>query len=115
MRIDKEVENITVLDKTKLQWDRIQAQIDANALAGKNLDGVLGGLLASVGAIADKWQTILDKLKEYNSTPVAVKNAQTTVVNNAATAAAAVTAEKQLMQQQRLLETQQEQPWLQQR
>ena len=94
MRIDKEVENITVLDKTKLQWDRIQAQIDANALAGKNLDGVLGGLLASVGAIADKWQTILDKLKEYNSTPVAVKNAQTTVVNNAATAAAAVTAEK---------------------
>jgi hypothetical protein len=94
MRIDKEVENITVLDKTKLQWDRIQAQIDANALAGKNLDGVLGGLLASVGSIADKWQTILDKLKEYNSTPVAVKNAQTAVVNNAATAAAAVTAEK---------------------
>jgi hypothetical protein len=94
MRIDKEVENITVLDKTKLQWDRIQAQIDANALAGKNLDGVLGGLLASVGSIADKWDSILAKLKEYNSTPVAVKDAQTTVVNNAATAAAAVTAEK---------------------
>ena len=94
MQIDKYVEGITVLDKTKLQWDRIQAQIDANALAGKNLDGVLGGLLASVGAIESKWQGILALLKEYNSTPVAVKNAQTTVVNNAATAAASVAADK---------------------
>ena len=94
MQIDKYVEGITVLDKTKLQWDRIQAQIDANALAGKNLDGVLGGLLASVGAIESKWQGILALLKEYNSTPVAVKNAQTTVVNNAAAAAASVAADK---------------------
>jgi hypothetical protein len=92
--IDKLVEEITVLDKTKLQWDRIQAQIDANTLAGKDFDGVLGALLASTAAIDAKWAGILAKLKEYNSTPVAVKNAQTTVVNNAATAAAAVTADK---------------------
>jgi len=92
--IDKLVEEITVLDKTKLEWDRIKAKIDANTLAGKDFDGVLGALLASSAAIDAKWASILAKLKEYNSTPVSVKNAQETVVNNAATAAAAVTAEK---------------------
>jgi hypothetical protein len=92
--IDLLVEEIKVLDKTKLEWDRIKAQIAANTLAGKDFDGVLGALLASTAAIDAKWASILAKLKEYNSTPVSVKNAQTTVVNNAATAAAAVTAEK---------------------
>jgi hypothetical protein len=92
--IDLLVEGITVLDKTKLEWDRVKAKIDANTLAGKDFDGVLGALLASTAAIDAKWASILAKLKEYNSTPVAVKNAQTTVVNNAATAAAAVTADK---------------------
>ena len=92
--IDLLVSQITVLDQTKLQWDAVKAKIDANTLAGKDFDGVLGALLASTAAIDAKWASILAKLKEYNSTPVSVKNAQTTVVNNAATAAAAVTAEK---------------------
>jgi hypothetical protein len=91
--IDLLVEGITVLDKTKLEWDRIKATIDANALAGKDFDGVLGALLASAGKIADKWDSILAKLKEYNSTPVAVKDAQTKIETNAATAAASVAAD----------------------
>jgi hypothetical protein len=92
--IDLLVEGITVLDKTKLEWDRVKAKIDANALAGKDFDGVLGALLASTAKIDDKWKSILDKLKEYNTTPVAVKDAQTKIETNAATAAASVAADK---------------------
>ena len=92
--IDKLVEELTVLDKTKLEWDRIKAKIDANSLAGKDFDGVLGALLASTAAIDAKWASILAKLKEYNSTPVSVKNSQAAVVANAATAAASVAADK---------------------
>jgi hypothetical protein len=92
-QIDKLVSELTVLDKTKAEWDAIKAKIAANTLASKDLNAALGALLASVGEIEKKWQSILALLKEYNSTPVAVKNAQTTVVNNAA-AAASVAADK---------------------
>ena len=93
-QIDKLVSELTVLDKTKLEWDAIKAKIAANSLAGKDFDAVLGALLASTAAIDAKWASILAKLKEYNSTPVAVKNAQATVVANAAAAAASVAADK---------------------
>lgn len=93
-QIDKLVSELTVLDKTKAEWDAIKAKIAANALAGKDFDAVLGALLASTAAIDAKWASILAKLKEYNSTPVAVKNAQAAVVSNAAAAAASVAADK---------------------
>ena len=54
----------------------------------------MGALLASTAAIDAKWASILAKLKEYNSTPVSVKNAQSAVVANAAAAAASVAADK---------------------
>ena len=79
--IDLLVEELTVLDKTKLEWDRIKAKIDANALAGKDFDGVLGALLASTEAIDDKWQSILDKLAEYNSTPQGVIDSKNQVAS----------------------------------
>ena len=82
--IDLLVEGITVLDKTKLEWDRVKAKIDANALAGKEFDGVLGALLASTAKIDDKWQSILDKLAEYNSTPQGVFDSQSQVDGSAA-------------------------------
>ena len=93
-QIDKLVSELTVLDKTKLEWDAIKAKIAANSLAGKDFDAVLGALLASTAAIDAKWASILAKLKEYNSTPVSVKNAQSAVVANAAAAAASVAADK---------------------
>lgn len=93
-QIDKLSSELTVLDKTKLEWDRIKANIALNSLAGKDFDAVLGALLASTAAIDAKWASILAKLKEYNSTPVSVKNAQSAVVANAATAAASVAADK---------------------
>ena len=85
--IDKLVEELTVLGKTKLEWDRIKAKIDASSLAGKDLNGALGALLAVSADIESRWASILALLKEYNSTPVAVKNAQ--AATEAARAAAA--------------------------
>jgi hypothetical protein len=93
-QIDKYVKGIEVLGKTQLEWDAVKAKIDANTLAGKNFDGVLGALLASTAAIDAKWQSILDKLAAYNSTPKSVTDAQGQVETNAATAAASVAADK---------------------
>ena len=81
--IDKLVEETTVLDKTKLEWERIKARIDANALASKNLNGDLGALLASTSAIDAKWADILAKLAEYNGTPQGVLDAQAQVDGSA--------------------------------
>ena len=83
-QIDKYVKGIEVLGKTQLEWDAVKAKIDANALAGKNFDGVLGALLASTAAIDEKWQSILDKLAQYNSTPQGVLDSQAQVDGSAA-------------------------------
>jgi len=82
-QIDKYVKGIEVLGKTQLEWDAVKAKIDANTLAGKDFDGVLGALLASTEAIDAKWQSILDKLAEYNSTPQGVTDAQNQVAQGA--------------------------------
>jgi hypothetical protein len=82
-QIDKYVKGIEVLGKTQLEWDAVKAKIAANTLAGKEFDGVLGALLASTAAIDAKWQSILDKLAQYNSTPQGVIDAQNQVVQNA--------------------------------
>ena len=83
-QIDKYVKGIEVLGKTQLEWDAVKAKIDANTLAGKNFDGVLGALLASTAEIDAKWQSILDKLAEYNSTPQGVLDSQAKVDGSAA-------------------------------
>ena len=81
--IDLLVEEIKVLDKNKLEWDRVKAKIEANTLAGKDFDGVLGALLASTKKIDDKWADILAKLAAYNKTPVSVTTAQSNIVATA--------------------------------
>jgi hypothetical protein len=83
-QIDKFVKGIEVLGKTQLEWDAVKSKIDANTLAGKNFDGVLGALLASTDAIDAKWQSILDKLAEYNSTPQGVLDSKAQVDGSAA-------------------------------
>ena len=82
-KIDKYVKGIEVLGKTQLEWDKVKAKIDANALAGKEFDGVLGALLASTEAIDAKWADILAKLAEYNSTPQGVLDSQAQVDGSA--------------------------------
>ncbi len=91
--IDLMVANETVLGRTKLEWEKIKAQIDADSLAAKNFNKELGALLAVSADIESRWTSILAKLKEYNSTPVAVKDAQAAVESNAAAASASVAAD----------------------
>ena len=102
-QIDKFVKGIEVLGKTQLEWDAVKAKIDANTLAGKDFDGVLGALLASTDAIDKKWKDILDKLSTYNTTPKSVTDAKTQVETNAADAAAEVAADKALADAQAAL------------
>jgi hypothetical protein len=92
--IDLLVEGIKVLDKTKLEWDRVKAKIEANTLAGKEFDGQLGALLASTDKIDKKWQSILDKLAKYNSTPISVIDAKNSVIKKGEEAESEVRLEK---------------------
>jgi hypothetical protein len=92
--IDLLVEGIKVLDKTKLEWDRVKAKIEANTLAGKEFDGQLGALLASTDKIDQKWQSILDKLAKYNSTPISVIDAKNSVIKKGEEAESEVRLEK---------------------
>ena len=93
-QIDKLVDELEVLDKTKLEWDRVKAKIEANTLAGKDFDKQLGALLASTEAIDKKWQSILDKLASYSKTPVTVTDAKKSVEDKAAADAKTVAEEK---------------------
>jgi hypothetical protein len=100
-QIDKLVDEITVLDQTRYSWDRIKARIDANTLAGKDLDKQLGVLLASTDAIDKKWQSVLDKLKAYNKTPQGVLDAKNKTQQQAAADQALTVAEKELADAER--------------
>ena len=65
--IEKLVENITVLGKTKDVWDGITAKIEASSLAGQDFDGLMGGMLASVDKIDEGWKSITDTMSKYSS------------------------------------------------
>jgi hypothetical protein len=102
-QIDKLVEEIEVLDQTKLEWDRIKAKIEANTLAGKDFDKQLGALLASTQAIDDKWQSILDKLAKYNGTPQGVLDEKKRTQEQAIADNVLSVAEKELADAQKAL------------
>ncbi len=93
-QIDKYVKGIEVLGKTQLEWDAVKAKIEANTLAGKEFDGQLGALLASTDKIDKKWQSILDKLAKYNSTPISVIDAKNSVIKKGEEAESEVRLEK---------------------
>jgi hypothetical protein len=65
--IEKLVENITVLGKTKDVWDGITAKIEASSLAGSDFDRLMGGMLASVDKIDEGWKSITDTMSKYSS------------------------------------------------
>ena len=92
--IDLLVSQETVLGKTKLQWEAIKTQIDADALAAKNFDKELGALLASTDKIDKKWADILAKLAAYNSTPISVIDAKNSVIKKGEEAESEVRLDK---------------------
>ena len=64
-QIDKQNASLTVMGKTRGEWDLTFAKIDASALASKNLDTAFGALLTSATAIDGMWASILSKIQQY--------------------------------------------------
>ncbi len=80
--IDKQIENIKVLGKTRDEWNRINAQLDAYAAAQRAAQGsaALAALLTAAETLNLTWAEILAKLAEYASgVPGAVGNAKTLI------------------------------------
>jgi uncharacterized coiled-coil protein SlyX/protein-tyrosine-phosphatase len=80
--IDKQIEGLTVLGKTREEWDRINAQLDAQAatLRAANGSAALAGLLAAAEQLNLTWAEILAKLAQYASgVPGAVTAARSAI------------------------------------
>jgi hypothetical protein len=69
--IQKLVDGITVLGKTKDAWDGIQAKIDSSALAGEDFDRLMGSMLASTDQIEAGWAKIESTFAKYSSATAA--------------------------------------------
>lgn len=67
--IDKQIEALTVLGKTRDEWARINAQLDAQAAALKAANGSaeLAGLLSAAQQLELTWSNILALLAQYAS------------------------------------------------
>lgn len=67
--IDRQIESLTVLGKTRDEWNRINAQLDAQAAALKAANGsaALAGLLTAAQQLELTWSNILALLAQYAS------------------------------------------------
>jgi TP901 family phage tail tape measure protein len=83
-QIDKMVEAIRVQGMSRDEWERIKAKIDASALASKNMDAALAGLLAATQAINSEWASILAKLDSYKSVSSTIQSQADSFTNTAA-------------------------------
>jgi LysM repeat protein len=85
-RIDKLIEETTVLGKTKEAWAAIEAKVKAYDLSKKDLDTAFAALLASSTAINAQWTEIMGKIGAYAATPAKdskiMTTAQTIVTNS---------------------------------
>jgi hypothetical protein len=87
--IDKQIESLRVLGKTRDEWNRINAQLDAQAAALKAAQGsaALAGLLTAAKELELTWSNILALLAEYaNGIPGAVQGAINAIGGVGATA-----------------------------
>jgi len=76
--IDKQIDSLTVLGKTRDEWARINAQLDAQAAALKAANGsaALAGLLSAAQELELTWSNILALLAQYaNGVPGSVQGA----------------------------------------
>ncbi len=86
--IDKQIEGLTVLGKTRDEWDRINARLDASAAALRAANGsaALAGLLSAAETLNLTWADILAKLAAYaNGVPAAGVTAKGSVVSGTTT------------------------------
>ena len=89
-RLDKLVEETTVLGKNRDAWAAIEAKIKSYDLSRKDLDTAFAALLASSTAINTQWESIMTKIGAYAATPAKdskiMTTAQTIVTNSGSTA-----------------------------
>jgi hypothetical protein len=69
--LERLVDGITVLGKTKDAWDAVSAKIEASSLAGQDFDNLMGSMLASVDKIEEGWKSIEGILDKYSSATAA--------------------------------------------
>jgi hypothetical protein len=82
--VDKQIESLRVLGKTRDEWIRINAQLDASqaALNAANGSAALAGLLSAAKTLDLTWGDILAKLAEYaKGVPASVQNAVNKIGN----------------------------------
>ena len=80
--IDKQVEGLKVLGKTKDEWERINAMLDMDAATKRALaqSADLAGLLSAAEQLNMTWADILAKMAAYaNGIPGAVQNARNAI------------------------------------
>jgi hypothetical protein len=62
-RLDIDVSNLTVLGKSRDQFEKIKAEIELSEVAAQNLTAVFGGMLAAIEAIRAKWAEVIAGIK----------------------------------------------------
>ena len=80
--IDKQIEGLKVLGKTKDEWERINAMLDMDAATKRALaqSADLAGLLSAAEQLNMTWADILAKMAAYaNGIPGAVQNARNAI------------------------------------
>jgi len=80
--LDKQIENLTVLGKTRDEWDAINAKLDYAAAVKKAMENSadLAGLIAAAKQLDLTWADILAKMAQYASgVPGSVQAAVTAV------------------------------------
>jgi len=80
--IDKQIEGLKVLGKTRDEWDRINAMLDMDAATKRALaqSADLAGLLSAAEQLNMTWADILAKMAAYaNGIPGAVQNARNAI------------------------------------
>lgn len=67
--IDKQIENLRVLGKSRDEWDAINAKLDYHAALQRAMDNpeALAGLLAAADELNMTWADILAKMAQYTS------------------------------------------------
>ena len=92
-RLDIDVSNLTVLGKSREEFEKMKAEIALNEVAAKNLTAVFGGMLAAIEAIRAKWGEVIAAIGAAQNAASAQAVA-TTIKTNEETAKKEVASEK---------------------
>ena len=70
-RLDIDVSNLTVLGKSRSEFEKMKAEIELNEVAAQNLTAAFGGMLAAIEAIRAKWAEVIAAITAAQSAAAA--------------------------------------------